>query len=56
MLEIFFAQINKANASFFESGWWPGISLDVVARMAGVINIVKIVQQLGKSMFRPKMI
>jgi hypothetical protein len=32
--KILFAQINKTDALFFKSRWWPRIALDMVAGMA----------------------
>jgi hypothetical protein len=54
--KILFAQINKGDALFLKSGRWPRIALDVIAGMTCVIEVIKIVYQLGKSLSRPKMI
>ena|SRR5258708_5781027 len=54
--KILLAQIDKPYTSQFQSRRWPGVSFDMVTRVAGIIDVVEIVQLFWEAALRAEVI
>src|SRR5207247_10798001 len=54
--EIVSAQIDEPDSSFLKKARRPSVALDMVTRMAGVVEIVEVPDQFGKQRTRAEMV